>query len=129
MKKMVMFLFCYTLCFTFISCSKDNEDSDAFRPIDVQSASEIQGSWKAILSGVYYTYTFTGNRWEGVQTNYSGGNKTTNHGTFTVSKGKITFKYEYNVEWMQTPDISETIQWWNKDKTQLNIGKFAYHKE
>ena len=117
------------LCFTFISCSKDNEGSDVFRPTDVQSASEIQGSWKAILSGVYVTYTFTDNRWESVQTNFSGGNKTINHGTFTVSKGRITFKYEYSVEGIHTPDYSATIQWWNNEKTQLNIGKFAYHKK
>lgn len=127
MKKIAV-LFIMTSLLLF-ACSKEEDGSDGFRPKDVQSASEIQGSWTAILSGVYYTYTFTGNKWEGVQTNFKGGNKTTNHGTFTVSKGHITFTYEYNVEWMGTREYSETIQWWNEEKTQLNIGKYAYHKE
>lgn len=118
------------LSFGFASCS--NEDDNGWKPI--QSASEIQGVWVTTSTATgglcTMTYTFTGNKWNKEEYYHKSNSTVKNHGTFVVSKGKITFKYEYSVE-VESKDWTTSIEIYEDERNTiwLNIGGAKYYKK
>lgn len=110
----------------FVSCSKDSEDNT--ERLFVNSASEIQGKWSRLENMDLVTYEFSGNTWKSRKLYSKDLSTTSLQGTFSISKGKITFTFEKNI-WRDEFDKTEPIEWSDDLKKELLIDKKPYHRD
>ena len=125
---MKKFLFLALIVALFVSCSKDSdEDSDRLL---VNSASEIQGSWSRLQNSDLITYEFSGNTWKSKRLYSKDYSNITFNGTFSISKGKITFSYDTKNIWGdKIEDKVESIEWADDAKSTLLLDKLPYRRD
>ena len=125
---MKKFLFLALIVALFVSCSKDSdEDSDRLL---VNSASEIQGSWSRLQNSDLITYEFSGNTWKSKRIYSKDYSSYSSYGTFSISKGKITFSYGHKNLWGdKIEDKVESIEWADDAKSTLLIDKLPYRRD
>lgn len=121
-------LFLALIVALFVSCSKDSdEDSDRLL---VNSASEIQGSWSRLQNFDLIKYEFSGNTWKSKRIDSEDYTTYTSYGTFSISKGKITFSYDHKNLWGgKIEDKVESIEWADDAKRTLLIDKWPYTRD